>query len=108
MDHDHIRHGAGQGHRREISVRIEWNGGIEARIDDEIAAMDEDGIAVWRRLRRHSHSRIAAGVSDVLDIELLAQAVREFLRDDARNDVGRSGRRKRHDDLDCVRGVFAR
>ena len=107
MDHDDVGHGPGQGYRREIPIWIEWDGGIEARIDDEVAAVDENGVAVRRRLRRHSRSRIAACVGDVLDVELLTQAVREFLRDDARYDVGRPGRRERHDDLDRVRRIVA-
>jgi hypothetical protein len=108
MHHDDVGHCAGQGHRREIPIRIERDARIEARIDDEFAAVDEDGIAVRRSLGCSCHSGIAAGMGDVLDVELLAQAYRKFLRDDARDDVGRPGGRERHDHLDRARGILAR
>jgi hypothetical protein len=44
-------------------------------------------------------------MGDILNIELLAQAFREFLGDDASDHVGRPRRRKRHDHLDRVRRI---
>jgi hypothetical protein len=41
---------------------------------------------------------VAAGATHVLDDELLAETVGQFLRDEARDDVGRSAGRKPDDD----------
>ena len=57
-------------------------------------------VAVGRRARHHGHAGIAAGAGNVLGHDLLAEALRQFLRDDARDHVGRAAGRERHDQAD--------
>ncbi len=52
------------------------------------------------------HAEIAARAGDVLDIELLAKLLRQFLRNQPRDDVGDARGRKRHDDPDRLAGVL--
>jgi hypothetical protein len=46
----------------------------------------------------------AAGAADILDDHRLAERRAHFVGHDARGDVGRSARRKRHDQRDRARG----
>src|SRR5580693_705897 len=50
-------------------------------------------------MRSVRHTKVAAGTTDVFDIELLSEALRELLRDQARGDVGHAASREWHDDL---------
>ena len=61
---------------------------------------DRDGVAVGLRLRRADHAQGPAGAADVLDHERLTERARHMVADQARDDVGRSAGRKRHDDGD--------
>ena len=90
----------GQRYRIEIPKRIVRYGGVHDWVDDKIRRHDQDGVSVRWRLRSLPHADAAAGAADVLDVELLAQALGQFFRDDPRKDVVWSTRRERHDDAD--------
>ena len=98
MGDDHRRRRAHQRHRREILHRIERRLRIERRIDHEARRDREHRIAVRRGLHRLRHADIAAGTDDVLDIELLLEAFRKFLRDQPRGGVVGAARPDRNDD----------
>src|SRR5713226_8265676 len=51
---------------------------------------------------------IAAGTRLVLDDDRTANGLAEMRNENARHDVGRSGRRERHDDLDRAFGIARR
>src|SRR6516162_3101379 len=52
------------------------------------------------------YAEIAASAGDVLDVELFAKFLRQFLRHQPCDDVGDASGRERHDDLDRLAGVL--
>src|SRR6266511_3319569 len=99
----------GRGYRERDGVkilgRIVGHVRVKCGIDDEVGAGDEDGVAVRRRLRRAPDPDIAARAGDVLDVELRTQLLRELLRHEAGEHVGRTGGRVRNDDAHRSRGI---
>src|SRR5215467_3081023 len=95
---------AGLGHRDEILVDVEGNLAIERRVHHDARRGEQDGVAIARRTRGLAHAEIAASAGDVLDIELFAKFLRQFLRHQPCDDVGDAGGRERHDDLDRLAG----
>ena len=69
---------------------------------------EQHGVAVARRARDLRHADVAAGAGDVLDVELLAELLRQLLRDQPSGDVGHAARRERHDDLDRLVRILLR
>jgi transposase len=80
MHDQHVGRGGRDGDGIEVLDRVEGHLAVKARIDHERRARDHDRIAVGGRARRHPHADIAAGAALVVDVELLAQALRQFLR----------------------------
>src|SRR6188472_4296746 len=68
----------------------------EDRIDREAVDVEQDGVAVRRRLRDLHGADAAARAADVLDIELLAELIGELLHDEPCENVGRTAGRERH------------
>src|SRR5262249_18345313 len=97
---------AGLGHRDEILVDVEGNLAIERRVHHDARRGEQDGVAIARRTRGLPHAEIAAGAGDVLDVELFAKFLRQFLRHQPCDDVGDASGRERHDDLDGLAGVL--
>ena len=64
----------------------------------------DDRVAVGRSARGLTRADIAAGPADILDIELLAEAVREPLRNQPRREIVRTSGGERHDDPDGLAG----
>src|SRR5215831_4397785 len=64
------------------------------------------GVAIARKARGLAHAEIAASAGDVLDVELFAEFLRQFLRHQPCDDVGGASGRERHDDLDRLAGVL--
>jgi len=100
---------AGRGYRERDGVkilgRIVGHVRVKCGIDDEVGAGDEDGVAVRRRLRRAPDPDIAARAGDVLDVELRTQLLRELLRHEAGEHVGRTGGRVRNNDAHRSPGI---
>src|SRR5262245_56962108 len=67
-----------------------------------------DGIAVGRRAQHRRHADVSAGTDLVLDEDLLAQAFRQILSDDARHGVVWAAGSKRHDPMNRSRGIALR
>ena len=106
VHHQDVRRGGGQRDRREVLVGVVGRLGVEARIDHEARARDQDACSRRaRRLRDLRHADIAAGAGVVLDIELLLEIFRQLLRDQPRHHVGRAAGRERHDDLHRLVGI---
>src|SRR5215831_2299667 len=80
MHREHMGRRAHQAHRREILIGIVGNFDVEARIDHEVAAPSKQRIAVRRRPSGGGNAEIAASPCQILHVELLSQAVGEFLR----------------------------
>jgi hypothetical protein len=73
----------------------------EHRIDDEAAeARQHEGVAIGRRARDLLLTDDAAGAGPVLDHERLPERRAELLRHDSRQQIGGTGGRERHHDLD--------
>src|SRR5215831_16830484 len=83
MHREHMGRRTHQAHRREIVIGIVGNFGVEARIDHEVAAPSKQRIAVRRRPSGGGNAEIAASPCQILHVELLSQAVGEFLRKQA-------------------------
>src|SRR5215472_17195722 len=99
MHQQHLRRYAHKRYRREVGRGVEAELGEQARIDDECAADDEDGIAVGRRLRCQRGADIAAATGMVLHVELLAEPFGQLGREHARHSVDRAARREWRDHL---------
>jgi hypothetical protein len=105
MHCEHMRRRAHQADRREVLHGVVGDFRIEARIDDEIAAAGKQRIAVRGRARGRGDAEIAAGAGEILHIELLPQALREFLRKQPRGGVIGATGGDRHDHADRTRRV---
>src|ERR1700730_6317684 len=90
---------------RKSLERIVGDLRVHARIDDEARAHDKYGVAVRLRFCGVGNSGIPAGPRKILDINLLAPGIGQFLRNDTRNHIGRPRRRKRHDQPDRMRRI---
>src|SRR5262249_10963663 len=97
-----------QGHRREVLERIVRDLRIEAWIDDVARGHEHDGVTVRRGACGVTHADIAASANLVLDVELLSEVLGEFLHQQTREYVGRTGRRERYDDAHRVRRIGLR
>ena len=97
--HDHERLLAERHDRDEIVHRVVGQLGIE-RVRAGERAVDQDGVAVGRRLRHHVGADRAAGARPVLDHHGLAELLSDLLHHDARDDVARAARAERHDRRD--------
>ena len=97
IDHDDVGRGCHQRHGGKILDRIVRHLCIQARVHDEARADHHEGVAVGRNAGDLAGGGVAAGAGDILDKELLAEAVGKVLRDDAGDDVGgASGRETDH------------
>ena len=76
--------------------------GIE-RVRARERAVDQDRVAVGRRLRHHVGADRAAGAGAVLDDDILSELPADLLHHDARDDVARTARTERHDHGDVAR-----
>ena len=66
---------------------------------------EQQGVAVGCCLGYQISAEDPIVASDIVDIDLLAEALAEFWRDDAGHQIDRSTRGKRHDDADCPIGI---
>src|SRR6516162_6463865 len=99
IDLPRIRRCAGLCNRDEILIDVEGNLTVKRGIHYDARRGEQDGVAVARGARGLDHAEIAAGTGDVLDIELFAKVLRQFLRNQPSDDVGDASGRERHDDL---------
>ena len=91
IDDQHDRRSREQCDGREIRGRIERELAVERLIDGERPGRGEQqGVAVRLRLGDEIAAGVSAAAGAVLDDELLAEIVTEFLRQDARHHVHRS------------------
>src|SRR5262245_9400237 len=81
---------------REVLLRVVRYFSVGVRVHDKGAKRKEYGITVGCGPRRLAHANIAAGPSDVLDIELLPERFAEFLSGNPREDIGASAGREWH------------
>ena len=105
MDHQHVRPHRHAGHRREILGRIVGQLGVERRRHAEHGDGDEaDRVAVGGCLGDRVGADGAAATRLVVDQNLLAENIGHLGHYDARDVVGRAGRRIGHDELDRLAG----
>ncbi len=107
IDDQDIRTVGDHGHRGEVLVRVVRSPREQARIDHVARRREQQRIAVRGGPRRVAGAEVAAGARLVLHVELMPQARRQFLCQQARHDVrGRAGR-KRHDHPDRMIRISA-
>src|SRR5262249_12151747 len=80
----------------------------ERRIDGIVRSSKTDGIAVGRRAQHRRHADVSAGADLVLDEDLLAQALRQILSNDACHGVVWSAGSERHDPMYWPRRISLR
>ena len=97
VDHDDHVVGGRKRDRLEVAERIVGHLAEEHRIDGETADIEQDGVAVGRRLGHLRGADAAARTADVLDIELLAELLAQFLHHQPGEDIRRAAGRERHD-----------
>jgi hypothetical protein len=100
IDREHHRRRRDQRDRIEILDRIVAGMSKQKWIVGDVAAGHQDCVAVGRRLRDTHGADIAAGAGNVLDIEILAGLLGEFLRHQTADEVGRAAGREPDHDLD--------
>jgi hypothetical protein len=100
MHDEHIRIGADHADRGKVSERI-VQGLHHGRHDRHLRGRRHDQrVTVRRRARDRLGGQRATGPGPILDHERFAECFSESLGDDARDAVGISPGRKRHDDFD--------
>ena len=65
---------------------------------DDGTGSHKDHVAIRRASRRELAADVSPCTGTIIDDDLLTPDFTQLLRDDARNDVRRTARRKRHDD----------
>ena len=96
--HEHQRLLGQQGHRREVGDRIEERLLVEDLVEDQIAAASEQDLIAIRRCVCHTvRARHAPCARNVLDDDLATEAFAHLLREQARDDIGRTSGPVRHD-----------
>ena len=105
--HDVGRHSS-QSDRGEILKRVVGNFRVKAGIDRMAPTHRSDGVAVRQCSGSGAHTKVAASAPMVLDIELLAEALRKSLCDQSREHVSRSARREWHDHAHRPRWISLR
>ncbi len=95
MHDERGRGGAKEGDRPEIPEYVEGQVGIQARVDQERRAPDEQGMAVRRLLRDMRRCEVAVRADSVLDDKAMRERAAEAVRDQSREDVGLAARRRR-------------
>src|SRR5262249_52518769 len=90
---------------REVLLRVVRYFSVGVRVHDKGAKRKEYGITVGCGPRRLAHANIAAGPSDVLDIELLPETFAELLSGNRREDIGASAGREWHNQAHCTRRI---
>jgi hypothetical protein len=108
MHHHHVGEQHRPGNRLAVASEIERQLVVERRIDGIVGSDEADGIAVGRRAQHRRHADISTGANLVLDDELLAQAFRQILSDDARHGVVWPAGGERHDPVDRPRRITLR
>ena len=86
--------------RLEVARNVVRHFLVQARVDHVIDAEHDQRVAIRRRFRDGAGADVAAGAALVLDDDTLAPHLGEPLPEHAGDDVGRSARGERHDDLD--------
>jgi len=99
MHHHHVGEEQRPGHRRAVANEIERQLVVERRIDGVVRSGEADGIAVGRRAQHRRHADISASADLVLDEDLLAQAFRQILSNDACYGVVWPAGSERHDPM---------
>src|SRR6266702_6054062 len=108
MDGEYRGRGDGNRYRVEVLVGIVRYRVVHGRVDDDIWWNHKDGVTVGCRSRSLTHADIAAGTSDVLDVELFSEMFGQFLCGKARQDVGRTGGCVRNDHTHWPRRIRLR
>src|SRR5262249_55914043 len=107
-DYANDRRGNRKGYRSEVLDGIIWRFAEECGICYKGADIQQDGVAIWCRLRGLSGAYVAGSTDDVLDIELLAEFSRKFLSDEPGKHIGRSARREWNDQAHWSRWISLR
>lgn len=82
-----------QSDRCEVAQRIVGQRPIEPGVEREIGgACDEQGVAVGRRFRGEFRADQRPGAGAILDDDRLAECLRHFFRDDARDQIEAAAR----------------
>ena len=107
-DDEHAGLATDQRDRREVLDRVIGKLGIQRGADRIGLRREQKRVAVWRRLRHDvgADGRARAGL--VVDDHLLAEPLRELLRDHAHRPVDRTARREGHDDAHRPRRIILR
>ena len=90
VHHHHPRGSGNACDRDDVANEIEAEVFVERHIDDIGGNNQQEGVAVGWRAHDHFSTDIGAPASAVLDHERLAQPLRQFLANEAREDVARS------------------
>src|SRR5580692_625735 len=108
IDRHDQRRALDAGDRRDIAREAEIEIGVERGIDRARGSREQQRVAVGGRMRDRGGADIGAGAAAVLDDDLLADALRQRLSDEARNDVEGAAGRNRDDQMHRPRRIGLR
>ena len=101
VHHHGVGHVGEQRQRGKILHAVERHGGEQSVVHGVHAhGVEQNGVAVGCRACDRAGTDVAGGAGAVLDHDRLAHRLVQMLADDARQDVGRSAGRPRHDQRD--------
>jgi hypothetical protein len=83
--------------RRQFLQRIDVHL-VDVRVAADDIARNQDRVAIRRAFRRGLDANVAVGAGPILDDDLLLQAARQVLTDEAGAHVGGAAGRERHDE----------
>ena len=98
MRHQHRRHRSQQRNGREIVDRVVGRFGIRELVGHEGQGVDEQRVAIGRRVFRHLGADHASGAAAIVDDDLLAKHLAQVRAQNARDEIDAAARRKRRDD----------
>ena len=106
--HQHLRRHHQHRDRRELLQRVLVEIGIEARVDRDRVADDQQRVAVGRRVGDEDRAGGIARAGLALDDHRLGPHRAQPIRQNARDRIDRTARRRRHDQPHRARGKFRR
>ena len=108
VDREHQSGGNRERDRIEVLFEFIRDSVVERGIDHVAGIDHQQGVAVGYRFGRAAHTVIAAAAAHVLNEKLLSQMLCQFLRQQARDHVGRTAGRVGNDHAHRAIGVCLR
>ena len=105
VDDENVERAGYQSHRRKIFEGIERHLRVQARVHGEGRCRHEQRVPVGLAARDHAGADDGPGARPVVDDHVLAQVFGHLIGQDARDGIGATTGRERHDEPDRLVGI---